>query len=287
MKVLGIYDKFSRKEIFIPLTDNAEKADLQHGSFVVYHDDDSKENIGRVHFSNREIKDEDKILKQYSFLRKATANDLQKMEMQKSRAQEAIGKCQEKIKEHKLDMQLIFTEYSLDGGRINFIFTADDRVDFRELVKDLAKIFQKQIHLQQIGPRDKARIVTGRGKCGKPLCCSSWLSGLESITMEMVRQQSLENKGSAKLSGACGKLMCCLRYEASSYRDLRKSMPELGDIVKVKKGEAEVVSLDVLNDKIRVLYKDRSTEVVSQKDIKKIIKTGHRPTKRAAAPVKG
>ncbi|MCD6109464.1 stage 0 sporulation protein [bacterium] len=268
MKVISIFDQFMRKEISIPQPDGIHP---EAGDFVVYRDDENRENIGRIHYVNREEKNEDKILTKYSYLRKATAHDKQKMETLGQKATEAMIKCKKKIKEHKLDMLLEFTEYSLDGSRINFIFTSDDRVDFRELVKDLAKIFQKQIHLQQIGPRDKARIVTGVGKCGKPLCCASWLKDLQSITMDMVRSQSLESKGSAKLSGACGKLMCCLRYEVDEYKKLKKNLPKIGSVVKVKKGEGQVISLDILNQKVRVLFPDRSFESIPASDIKKIV----------------
>lgn len=268
MKVICIFDQFMRKEIWIP---QPEGAAPQAGDYLVYHDDENRENIGRVHYSNRDKKDEENILSSYSILRKATAHDRQKMETLSQKAEEAMDECKKKIEEHKLDMLLEFTEYSLDGSRINFIFTSDDRVDFRELVKDLAKTFQKQIHLQQIGPRDKARIVTGKGKCGKSLCCSGWLKDLQSITMDMVRCQCLESKGSAKLSGCCGKLMCCLRYEVDEYKQLKKSLPKIGSIIKTKKGEGQVISLDILNQKVKVLFNDRSFETVPVGDIKKVV----------------
>lgn len=272
MKVVAAFDQFTRKEILVPGGENTE---LKAGDFVIFHDDENRENIGRVHFSNREVPDDhERILKNYSFLRKATPNDVQKMEMFGEKAQEAMGKCKDKIEEHNLEMQLEFVEYSIDGNRINFIFTADDRVDFRELVKDLAKTFQKQIHLQQIGPRDKARIVTGRGKCGKGLCCANWLKDLESITMDMVRSQSLESKGSSKLSGCCGKLMCCLRYEVEEYKRLKKGLPKSGSIVKVKKGEGKVIGLDILNQQVKILFPDQSTETVGAADIKKVVTEG-------------
>jgi len=280
MKVISLYDQFTRKEILIP---GGDKADLGANDFAVFHDDENRENIGKVHFANREVDDNnERILKSYSFLRKATPNDVQKMEMLGEKAQEALKKCEEKIAEHKLEMQLEFVEYSLDGNRINFIFTADDRVDFRELVKDLAKTFQKQIHLQQIGPRDKARIVTGRGKCGKGLCCANWLKDLESITMDMVRSQSLESKGSSKLSGCCGKLMCCLRYEVEEYKKLKKNLPKHGSIVKTKKGEGKIIGLDILNQQVKILYPDQSFEVTKAEDIKKVITEG-RGREEAAA----
>lgn len=268
MKVLSVYDQFTRKEIFIPQPD---KSDLLPGDYVVYLDEDNKENIGRIHYAGREEKNEEKILTSFSYLRKATAHDKQKMETLSQKAEEAMEECNKRIKEHNLDMILEFTEYSLDGSRINFIFTSDDRVDFRELVKDLAKTFQKQIHLQQIGPRDKARIVTGRGKCGKTLCCSGWLKDLQSITMDMVRSQCLESKGSAKLSGCCGKLMCCLRYEVDEYKQLKKNLPKIGSIIKTKKGEGQVISLDILNQKVKVLFNDRSFETIPVADVKKVV----------------
>jgi cell fate regulator YaaT (PSP1 superfamily) len=268
MKITCIFDQFMRKEICIP---QPEGADPKPGDFVVYHDDENRENIGRVHYANRDEKNEEKVLSSYSFLRKATPHDKQKMETLSEKAKEAMDKCKKKILEHKLDMLLEFTEYSLDGSRINFIFTSDDRVDFRDLVKDLAKTFQKQIHLQQIGPRDKARIVTGKGKCGKGLCCAGWLKDLQSITMDMVRSQCLESKGSAKLSGCCGKLMCCLRYEVDEYKQLKKTLPKIGSVVKTKKGEGQVISLDILNQKVKILFHDRSFESVPVKDIKKVI----------------
>jgi len=268
MKVVAVSDQFTRKEMLIPAP---EGVDIKTGDFIVYHDEESKENIGRVFINAKEENNEEKIQKDFSFLRKGTAHDLQKMEMMKNAADEAGAACRKKILEHKLDMQLIFTEFSLDGSRINFIFTSDDRVDFRELVKDLAKSFQKQIHLQQIGPRDKARAVSGRGKCGKCLCCCCWLKSLQSITMDMVRCQSLESKGSSKLSGCCGKLMCCLKYEVDGYKELMKQLPKTGSIVKVAKGQGQVTSLDILNQKIKVVFPDRSYEIVGPNDIKKIV----------------
>jgi cell fate regulator YaaT (PSP1 superfamily) len=193
------------------------------------------------------------------------------MELMDKQAKEASEKCKEKIKKHNLEMFLAFTEYSFDGSKINFVFTADDRVDFRDLVKDLAKTFQKQIHLQQIGPRDKARLITGRGKCGQGLCCSNWLKDLESITMDMVRSQNLESKGSSKLSGCCGKLLCCLKYEVEEYKNLKKNLPRVGNLVKLKKKNAEVIGLDILNQKVKVFCEDKSIEIVHKDDIKKII----------------
>lgn len=269
MKAIAVLDQFTRKDILIPQGDNVE---LKPGDFIVYHDEERRENIGRVFMVGKEEKNEEKILADYSFLRKATAHDLQKMEMMKNQADETGEACKKKIAEHGLDMQLTFTEFSLDGSRVNFIFTSDDRVDFRELVKDLAKTFNKQIHLQQIGPRDKAKVVSGRGKCGKCLCCCCWLKNLQSITMDMVRSQCLESKGSSKLSGCCGKLMCCLRYEVDSYKDLTKNLPKAGSIVKTSKGEGQVMSLDILNQKIKVVFPDRSFEIVGPNDIKKVVK---------------
>ncbi|MBU1446588.1 hypothetical protein KKD70_05000, partial [Patescibacteria group bacterium] len=261
MKVIHIFDQFARKQMFIKHP--GLELDIETGKYIVYLDEEGNENIAKMITAEKELSEPEKPQEGFSFLRKATANDLQRMEMLKDNAEEAMEMCRQKAKEYNLDMQLAFTEYSLDGNKVNFIFTADDRVDFRDLVKDLAKNLQKQIHLQQIGPRDKARIVDGCGKCGKTLCCASWMENLESITMDMVRVQGLESKGSAKLSGCCGKLMCCLRYEVDEYKRLKSLMPKVGSIVKLAQGDGEVNSVDVLNQKVKVYFPEkRSTEMV-------------------------
>ena len=167
MKITGIYSPFRREIIEIPFE---KKADAEMDEYVVYREVDGKEELGEIKYVDRNPAVEEKILKESAILRKATKHDLQKVETNARRNEDAYSACQKKIREYNLDMQLFEAFYSLDGSKINFIYTAEERVDFRELVKDLAKTFQKQIHLKQIGPRDKARLVGGFGKCGRRLC---------------------------------------------------------------------------------------------------------------------
>lgn len=269
MNVVCLNEQLTKKNIYVNSNENLK---LGSGDSVVYLDEESRENLGKVKISSKKSSDvsKDEIYSKYSILRKATANDLQKMETLKKLSEKAKEICLRKIEKHNLDMKLAFAEYSIDGSRINFIYTAEDRVDFRELVKDLARDLKKQIHLQQIGPRDLSKMLGGIGKCGRMKCCT-WLPKLESITMDMVRVQGLENRGISKLTGICGKLRCCIKYEVYLYSQLRKELPSIGNIIKTKKQEGRVIALDVLNQKVKVSYSDRSFAVIEAKEIEKII----------------
>ncbi len=252
-KVVGIQSAYCSDTIEIPFN---EKADVVVGDEVIFKDEEDREEYGVIKYVNCDAADKDKVIFTSQILRKATANDIQRVDGNVEKAREAIAQCKALIEKLGVDMNVFRASYSFDGLRIHFMFTSEDRVDFRDLVKDLAKILKKQINLRQIGPRDKAKMVGGYGKCGRPLCCSTWLGKLESIGMEMVRMQALESKGSAKLSGACGKLLCCLKYEVEAYRDLRKGLPNIGEEVRMKKGTkemAKVIGLDILNQKMKVV----------------------------------
>jgi cell fate regulator YaaT (PSP1 superfamily) len=233
--------------------------------------------MGRVQYMNEEVRNKEVLNDKNKIVRKATAHDTQKFDANKQRGVEAMAVCSKLALKYNLEMFPFYGMYSLDGTKVNIIFTADDRVDFRELVKELAKSLQKQIHLKQIGPRDKAKIVGGFGRCGRRLCCKGVLPNLESINMEMVRVQNLEGKGSAKLSGACGKLLCCLRYEAEAYKKLREGLPAIGSKVKLKKpyfgthDEAYVFGHDVLNQKLRLDTGSRDLLTVEMSDIAKVM----------------
>lgn len=270
-KVIGIESGFTSSIVEIPYL---EKYNVEAGNEVVFKDNEEKEEYGLVKYINRDSTNEDKILFTSKILRKATPNDIQKVDSHVELGKIAINKCKELIAKLGLQMNVFKVGYSLDGARVFFIFTAEDRVDFRDLVKQLAKILQKQIHLRQIGPRDKAKMVGGYGKCGRPLCCSTWLGKMESINMEMVRVQALESKGSSKLSGSCGKLLCCLKYEVEAYRDLRKNVPRIGTVVKVKKQENDgtVIAIDILNQKVKVLFEGGEAVSVQVGDIEKVLR---------------
>ncbi|MBI2634163.1 hypothetical protein HYW82_00650 [Candidatus Peregrinibacteria bacterium] len=251
----------------------SEKAVISIGDEVIFKDAEEKEEYGVVKYINRESADKDKIVFTGKILRRATPNDIQRVESHIDAARMAMEQCKELVSAHKLNMTIFRVGYSFDGSKVYFLFISEDRVDFRNLVKDLAKTVKKQIQLRQIGPRDKARLIGGFGKCGRPLCCSTWLGKFESINMEMVREQALEAKGSSKLSGACGKLLCCLRYEVDAYKDLRKGLPKIGDVVRLKKpaGEATVIALDILNQKMKVILGEGGSIIVEAKEIEKAV----------------
>lgn len=270
-KVIGLECVYSSSIVEIPFS---EKAAVEVGDEVVFKDAEDREEYAVVRYVDQDAEDEDKIQFAGKILRKATANDIQKVESLCESAKQAMGQCADIINQLGLDMSVFRAGYSFDGDRAHFMFTSEDRVDFRDLVKELARVLQKQIHLRQIGPRDKAKIVGGYGKCGRVLCCSSWLGKLESINMEMVRAQALESKGSSKLSGACGKLLCCLKYEVEAYKDLRKNLPRIGMRVAVRGslgtgGSGTVIALDVLNQRLKVAFESGESLVVSPSEIVK------------------
>lgn len=268
MQVTGIFSPFYSKIIEIP---NKKDGEEYLDDLVIFKDENNKEEVGKVAYLRREAEDEQKVLKESIILRKMTPHDQQKWGANRQRAKEAMVICRQRIKKHNLDMHLLETVFSFDGSKVNFIFTADDRVDFRELVKDLAKYFQKQIRLQQIGPRDRSKIINGMGKCGQKLCCARFLDELGGITMDMVREQGIINKGSEKLSGTCGKLMCCLAYEVEEYHKLRKKTPSAGSIVKTKDLIGKIIALDILNQKAKILTDNRESYIISVSDIVKVI----------------
>ncbi|MBT3704683.1 signal peptidase II [Candidatus Peregrinibacteria bacterium] len=284
--IAGIFDFYDLSVFEI---DFDKKGDLVAGDMVIFKSEDGSEEIGRLVYLEEKARGKDLKKESQKIIRKATAHDIQKFEANQTRGDDAMVTCSELIKKHKLEMFPFYALYSLDGAKVNIIFTADDRVDFRELVKDLAKALQKQIHLKQIGPRDKARLVKGFGRCGRTFCCNGVLPSLISITMDMVRSQSLEGKGSAKLSGACGKLLCCLRYEVDAYNDLRAGLPSVGSFVKLKKApygnsdEGYVIALDILNRKVKLDLGNRDIATVGADEISKIIKKGINTSPRGAA----
>jgi len=273
---INIFDFYQARNFIL---ENVSNINVDLGDMLIYKDNEGKEEFSIVKNLTDTVEDEDSFSKESKILRPATLNDSQKFENLLEKGQESLLKCKQLIYTHKLDMQVFQSNYSFDGSRLLFLFTADERIDFRELVKDLAKTFQRQIYLRQIGPRDKAKLIGGYGKCGRTLCCNTFLSKLESISMEMVRIQSLESKGSSKLSGVCGKLLCCLKYEVDAYKDLKKGMPETYDIISLKKDvvapalEAKVVALDILNSKVKLYFSETEEYLVyNAKDIDKVVR---------------
>ncbi|MBP1576310.1 MAG: stage 0 sporulation family protein [Oscillospiraceae bacterium] len=184
-------------------------------------------------------------------LRKASEKDLSQNEENIKKEQEAFALCQEKIAHHKLDMKLISAEYAFDRSKLLFCFTSDNRVDFRELVKDLAATFRTRIELRQVGVRDEAKLLGGFGICGRPFCCHSFLSEFQPVSIKMAKEQNL-SLNPTKISGTCGRLMCCLKYEQEAYEELNRITPRVGSSVRCEQGVGTVVEASPITGKLRV-----------------------------------
>jgi cell fate regulator YaaT (PSP1 superfamily) len=198
---------------------------------------------GKVVIGNRMVPEENIVQPLKSVIRKATTADDQQYEMIKSKQKDAFEVCFNKIKGHELPMKLIDVEFTFDGNKIIFYFTADGRIDFRELVKDLAAIFRTRIELRQIGVRDEAKMIGGIGTCGRILCCKSFLGDFEPVSIRMAKDQHL-SLNPTKISGICGRLMCCLKYENDNYETGKDTLPEVGAIVITTEGEGKVTSVN-------------------------------------------
>jgi len=188
-------------------------------------------------------------------LRLATAEDEKTVARNRAEEKRAFDICMQKIAEHNLDMQLVSAEFAFDGSKILFFFTADERVDFRELVKNLASIFHTRIELRQIGVRDKAKMVGGLGICGRPFCCASFLDDFQPVSIKMAKTQNL-SLNPTKISGTCGRLMCCLKYEQDAYEDLLRTSPKVESFVDTPEGRGTVVEVDLLRQRVKVRMED-------------------------------
>ncbi len=184
-------------------------------------------------------------------IRKATAEDLASFEANKAREKDAFRICQSKIEHYQLDMRLVEAQYTFDGKKLTFYFTSDDRVDFRELVKDLAGIFHTRIELRQIGVRDESRMLGGLGVCGNEFCCRRFLPDFQSVSIKMAKEQG-KSLSPTKISGACGRLMCCLQFEQETYEELSKFTPPVGSRVKTPDGKGTVTEANVLMSTVKV-----------------------------------
>jgi len=201
-------------------------------------------------------------------LRIATSQDLSQIDRNNKKAQEVMTTCAQKIKERSLPMKLIDAEYSFDRSRIIFYFTAEGRVDFRDLIKDLASIFKTRIELRQIGVRDEARFLGGFGPCGRKLCCATFLKDFEPVTIKMAKEQNLP-LNPTKISGLCGRLMCCLSYEYKCYRQLMKGMPREGDKIKTKEVKGKIVNVNAIKRTLTVETDDGKQVEVPWEDKKR------------------
>ena len=219
-------------------------------------DTSTGEEYAEVAIANKQVSEERIVAPLRKVIRKATYKDRKHYEENKRKEKEAFKVAENKIKKHKLKMNLTDVEYKFDNSKITFYFTSDGRVDFRELVKDLAAIYKTRIELRQIGVRDEVRRIGGNGVCGRELCCCSFLNNFDAVSIKMAKEQNLSLNPS-KISGNCGRLMCCLRYEQEAYEEKLARIPKIGAIVKTEDGEGTVDSIETLKEKIRVKFEDK------------------------------
>ena len=210
---------------------------------------------GEVVIAGKEVEEEKLANPLKKVIRIATDKDKKMYQEFKSKEDKALKKCEEKIKKHGLEMKLIDCEYKFDGSKLIFYFTADGRIDFRELVKDLAAIFKTRIELRQIGVRDEVKRIGGNGMCGRELCCCSFLGNFETVSIKMAKEQNISLNPS-KISGNCGRLMCCLKYEQEVYEEKLKRLPRIGSIVKCEEGTGEVCGVETLKELIKIKLSD-------------------------------
>lgn len=213
---------------------------------------------GKVVSERRNIKEKYLSNELKSVIRIATEEDDEKAAENRQKEKEAYKICLQKIKDHKLEMKLVATEYTFDNNKVLFYFTADGRVDFRELVKDLASVFRTRIELRQIGVRDEAKMLGGIGICGRELCCNTFLSEFAPVSIKMAKEQNL-SLNPTKISGVCGRLMCCLKNEQETYEYLNSKLPKIGDVLKTNTGVVgEVQRVDVLRQKVKLIVEDEN-----------------------------
>jgi len=215
--------------------------------------------IGECAFGEHYVTDESIIPPLRPIIRVATEEDLRISELNKEREKEAFDICKAKIEEHKLEMKLVDVECGFEGNKILFFFTADGRVDFRDLVKDLAAVFRTRIELRQIGVRDETKMLGGLGICGRPYCCNQFLNDFQPVSTKMAKTQSM-SLNPTKISGSCGRLMCCLRYEQDAYEDLLKTIPKVGAFVQTAQGYGNVIATNVLRQRVKVRLDEGSGE---------------------------
>lgn len=237
--------------------------DIKKGSYCVVETARGKE-LGKV-VTDPEERDENSFSTPLRpVLRAATEEDLENEEKNREKEKEAIKICKEKIRKHELEMKLIDAEYTFDNSKLLFYFTADGRIDFRDLVKDLASVFRTRIELRQIGVRDETKILGGYGPCGRELCCHSYLSDFVPVSIKMAKEQDL-SLNPTKISGVCGRLMCCLKNEEETYEYLNKLLPGVGDLVAEPSGEEGIVTeVNVLRQRIKVLFETEDEKEIRE-----------------------
>lgn len=233
---------------------------------------------GEIAITNRMVDDESVVKPLKPVIRVATEEDKRRIAENAEKEKKAFKLCSEKIAKHKLDMKLVDVEYTFDNNKILFYFTAEGRVDFRELVKDLASVFKTRIELRQIGVRDEAKMLGGLGICGRPFCCASFLGEFQPVSIKMAKEQGL-SLNPTKISGTCGRLMCCLKYEQNAYEELIRITPRVGSYVSTSEGKGTVVEISLLTGLVKVRL-DKAADgapMIFDRKAVRLLKEGQRP----------
>lgn len=244
---------------------------------------------GCIATANKKVNDEDIVHPLKKLIRVATEDDLNHLQENEKKEKKAFDICLKKIEEHKLEMKLVDVEYTFDNNKILFYFTADGRVDFRALVKDLASVFRTRIELRQIGVRDEAKMLGGIGVCGRPLCCSTYLGEFQPVSIKMAKEQGL-SLSPVKISGTCGRLMCCLKYEQEAYNDMLKKVPKVGAIVGSPNGDGVVIEVNPISQIVKVRLNkspDAAPATFNSKDLKVIKDAQIRVDRKELEQLKG
>lgn len=251
MRVYSVIFKSTGKSYFFNGEDNLEK-----DNYVIVETDKGLQ-YGKI---NKVLEEAENLEKYKNIVRIATEEDTSNYHNLLKENAKALEKCQDIVKKLELNMNVISADFNFDKSQLLFSFVSDERVDFRELAKKLAGIYHTRIELRQIGARDKAKEIGGVGVCGERICCTRFLNHIDAISMNMAKNQNLALNPS-KINGLCGRLLCCLQYEDDNYLECSKNMPSIGDIIKTKNGDGEVVSVDILNRKCKVLIGSNKEEV--------------------------
>ncbi|MGM0396942.1 MAG: PSP1 domain-containing protein [Bacillota bacterium] len=269
IKVVGVRFKKAGKIYYF----DPDDIDVKSNDFAIVETVRGIE-FGHVVIGPKEVEEKEIVTPLKNVLRIATDEDFETHRENKKKAKEALEICEKKVAEHKLEMKLVDVEYTFDNNKVIFYFTADGRVDFRDLVKDLASIFRTRIELRQIGVRDEAKMIGGVGPCGQVTCCTRFLGEFAPVSIKMAKEQSL-SLNPTKISGLCGRLMCCLKYEQDTYEELLKKMPTVGDIVNTPNGRGVVLDTYTLLEKVKTKVKlEDGTEDIMQFSVEEITPTG-------------
>ncbi len=245
--------------------DPGDLTDLKAGEFVVVETARGEE-VGKVVIPPRKVDQEEIVGRLKGVQRPASALDLTQMTYYRHKEQSALERCQQKVQEHNLPMKVVRAEYNYDGSRLVFFFAAEKRVDFRKLVQDLARSFRARIELRQIGVRDEAKLMGGLGRCGLTLCCATWLTDFDPVSIRMAKQQDLP-LSPMEISGVCGRLLCCLAYENEYYAEVKAKLPKRDKVIDTPHGRGRVVQVNVINETVQVELESQVTVEVSHQEL--------------------